>query len=232
MDTSGLTPLQEKSPPSRRTIVHPDNIAEESVRFAIKAEQSESTLNVASPTYALQEQTKQDFSFAVPQLPDDCVLRSAAPMPTYKTNPTSQTAPQLAQPEFANYSITDPCASIRKTIAVDNLSEISGLELSNCQPARSIGVIGAPPGDVCSLTLKEVTEPVIVQPAPVAVSVIQETPKKASMIPVRKNRGSIFDRQSMDLDESGIAPIVSQEQPEQSEPDPPMTEVRNILVRS
>lgn len=227
LDTSGLTPLQEKSPPSRRTIVHPDNIAEESIRFAIKAEQSESTLNVASPTYALQEQTKQDFSFAVPQLPDDCVLRSAAPIPSYKTNPTFQTAPHLAQPEFANYSITDPCASIRKTIAVDNLSEISGLELSNCQPTRSIGVIGAPPGDVCSLTLKEVTEPAIVQPAPVAVSVIQETPKKASMIPVRKNRGSIFDRQSMDLDESGIAPIVSQEQPEQSEPDPPMTEIHD-----
>ncbi|XP_019528006.3 uncharacterized protein LOC109400001 [Aedes albopictus] len=234
MDTTGDICVPERSQATRRTIIHPDNIAEESARYSIKLELEESTLNVAvSPTFVLQEQTKQDFSFAVPQLPDDCVLRSAAPMPAYKSNPTSQHAPQLAQPEFANYSITDPGASsIRKTINVDNLSEISGLELSNLQSTRPLGrVTLPPPGDVCSLTLKEVPEPMIAQPAPVPVSVIQETPKKASLIPIRKNRGSIFDRQSMDLDESGIAPILSQEQIEQSEPsrDLPVVSMTKIL---
>lgn len=203
---------------SRRTIIRPDQIVEECSRYpVIKEEPLESTRLVTSPTLEVQGQTKQEFSFAIPQLPDDCVLRSTASIPYYKTNPTMQNTPQLPQPVFGNCSITEPNVSERKTIAVNNLSEISGLDLSNCHVVRPVSGIQGPPGDMCNLTLKEVTEPTITPLVSVPVSVIQETPKKASMIPVRKSRGSIFDRQSMDLDESGIAPIASQEAPEQDD---------------
>ncbi|XP_062555799.1 uncharacterized protein LOC134220712 isoform X2 [Armigeres subalbatus] len=228
MHTSTAEVSSNKFQPSRRTIIQPDKIVEESFNYpVIKEELSDSTPN-ASPTLVIQEQTKQDFSFAIPQLPDDCVLRSTAPIPYYKSNPAMQNAPQLPQPVFANCSITEPNSSTRKTIAVDNLSEISGLELSNCHPIRPVGGVFGPPGEIGNLTLKEVTEPTITPLAPVAVSVIQETPKKASLIPVRKSRGSIFDRQSLDLDESGIAQIVSQEPLEPNELLAPQTTKINV----
>ncbi|XP_055535196.1 uncharacterized protein LOC129724367 isoform X2 [Wyeomyia smithii] len=56
---------------------------------------------------------------------------------------------------------------------------------------------------ITSVELKELNEPSFSQPTSLAVSVIQETPKKAGPMPVRRSRGTIFDRMSMELDESG-----------------------------
>ncbi|XP_065074352.1 uncharacterized protein LOC135698363 [Ochlerotatus camptorhynchus] len=199
----------ESTHSSRRTIIQPVNIAEDPVKCELKIEQSQSILNAESPTYTIkQEQAdKSGFSFVVPQLPDDCVLRCAAQVPVYRSNQTLKMPPQLSQPECLADSITESSFYSRKISPMADLSEITEMvDLTYGSGRRPV----VPTGDV-SIVLKEVVEPPMFQPA-VPVSVIQETPKKASMIPVRKSRGSIFDRLSMDLDESGIVPIVPQEQ--------------------
>ncbi|XP_058837489.1 uncharacterized protein LOC131693580 [Topomyia yanbarensis] len=204
--------------PLRRTIVQVDNIVEESFNRDINQEQADSAVYVETPSDVDHEDDdKSDFMFTIPQLPDDCVLRSAAVMPYYRmtkfSNQTLKASPRLLHSE-GNNALIDISSVGRRTagapVSMLELSEISGL---GDVPRLTRSTTFAVPDNVCSLELNELTEPSIVQlPLVVTNSVIQETPKKAGSMSVRRSRGSIFDRKSMNLDESGILPIECEDQ--------------------
>ncbi|XP_058461425.1 uncharacterized protein LOC131436620 isoform X2 [Malaya genurostris] len=191
MEVSVIQSPMKSTQLPRRTIVQVDDIMEESFNRDFQSEQADSAVD----------------------LPDDCVLRSAAVMPSYRmsnfANQTFKSATHSVKPDNNSPAFTNIPGTARRTVGdpvtVHELSEISGLgDITRLTRPTSFAVTE----DVCSFVLKELTEPSFIQPpTAAAVSVIQETPKKAGTVPVRRSRGTIFDRQSMDLDESGILPI-------------------------
>ncbi|KAL1380993.1 hypothetical protein pipiens_013793, partial [Culex pipiens pipiens] len=211
--------------PPRRTIMLSEGITEESFQQPERPFKLEQTASPCpsdqdyeeSLTVELKQEDKSDFSFTMPALPEDRVLRSSAVIPAYRMAPVGRIGPagkSLVPEELNTTDVLVPQGGrmfpgvVR--VPMDELSEISGLADTSrlCRPARPVSIMA---GDVSSFALlKEVTEPSILHPVDVVVpsvptSVIQETPRKTSMIPVaRRSRGSIFNRQSVDMDMSGV----------------------------
>ena len=229
----GASQLQQQEPPTsqqsqhpaRRTIMLSEGITEESFEQIpeqfLKQEQTNSPCpserDYDESSTVEMKQEKSDFSFTMPALPEDRVLRSSAVIPAYRMAPIGRIGPvakSIVTPE--DLDATDLMAPERGRmysgvgrVPMDELSEISGLADTSrlYRPIQPVSILA---GDVSSFALlKEVTEPSILQPVDVVSSVptpvIQETPRKTSMIPVaRRSRGSIFNRQSVDMDMSGV----------------------------
>ncbi|XP_053686158.1 uncharacterized protein LOC128735699 [Sabethes cyaneus] len=175
--------------------------------------ESDSAIDVATPSENGRIDGKTDVSFTIPHMPNDYVLRSTALMPpggvySHVVKPVAN----MLQPDDSNATITDVLITVKgisvPSVAIHELSELAELDTVSVKASRpDTTSFAIPPETMASLELKELNEPSFSQPTAQAVSVIQETPKKAGLMPVRRSRGTIFDRVSMELDESGVRPI-------------------------
>ncbi|XP_055628006.1 uncharacterized protein LOC129769646 [Toxorhynchites rutilus septentrionalis] len=241
MDTSDVVvqpQAVECDQQSRRTIIQSKNILDETCETGAR----HNVVRVPAPTHEpspVVKQEQSDFSFAIPNLPsEDCVLRSSAIMPLHRfantQNHTLKSVSQAARDASSSAADLNLTAAMYARVPLDEVSEISALGEIGGKPERTTGFTIQP--EVSSFVLKELTEPPIAQP-PVAVSVIRETPKKPSGMQMRKSLGSIFDRDVQELDESGISPLLCEDEVGTGGADtraqnqvPKLSEVANIVV--
>ncbi|XP_055596605.1 uncharacterized protein LOC129746758 [Uranotaenia lowii] len=215
----------------RRTLIKTENINVSNLQMDPLDVSDRSLTDIGLQSNMIDDKTKRDFSFAMPQLPDDCVLRSSAMVPslhqrfTIVANQSSKNLIQGSQVQEEQVNFTD-VSTLRRTIPnvlipAQDLSEIS--QVAECsQVGNRMNISTFKTGDLSSLVLKEVSEPPIEVPQAISVSVIQETPRKISMIPIRRSRASLFAEPVVDPDELGVTAMDCEENqlPGASEQDP------------